>query len=352
MNKILKRLLLVIIVLAVLAVMLIPLPYYITKPGTTEKLGELVKVEGKADNKNGSFSLTTIGLQHATALTLTIAKFSKYQEIDKESEIRTEGETEAQFNVRQMYYMNSAKNNAIEAAFTKAKKPFKSEYNGIFVLSMTENSDARRFLKEGDTIHAVDGKKFKTSEEFVKYVGTKKIGEKINITYTKANESKERTDKVKMVDIDKKGRAGIGITLVDDKNVQTTPKVTVKTDKIGGPSAGFMFSLEILSDLTREDLTRGYDIAGTGTIEPDGTIGRIGGIEEKIVTAHKAGKDYFLAPDDTITKEMKKAKPGIKTNYADAVKVAKDLGTDMKIIPVKTLDQAVEVLRELPQKNK
>ena len=71
MNKILKRLLLVITVLAVLAVMLISLPYYITKPGTTEKLGELVKVEGKADNKNGSFSLTTIGLQHATALTLT-----------------------------------------------------------------------------------------------------------------------------------------------------------------------------------------------------------------------------------------------------------------------------------------
>ena len=86
----------------------------------------------------------------------------------------------------------------------------------------------------------------------------------------------------------------MGIGLVDDKELIVDPEVTVQTDEIGGPSAGFMFSLEIYNQLTKEDLTKGYKIAGTGTISPDGTVGRIGGIEQKIVAADKAGAEIFL----------------------------------------------------------
>ena len=63
--------------------------------------------------------------------------------------------------------------------------------------------------------------------------------------------------------------------------------VTVNTDEIGGPSAGFMFSLEIYNQLTEDDLTRGYNIAGTGTIAPNGKVGEIGGIHQKVIAADK-----------------------------------------------------------------
>lgn len=72
------------------------------------------------------------------------------------------------------------------------------------------------------------------------------------------------------------------------------PTVKVKTDEIGGPSAGLMFSLEIYNQLTSEDLTKGYQIAGTGTIDEKGAVGPIGGIEQKIVAADKAGAEIFL----------------------------------------------------------
>lgn len=59
------------------------------------------------------------------------------------------------------------------------------------------------------------------------------------------------------------------------------PKVKIDSHEIGGPSAGLMFTLEIYNQLVDEDLTRGHEIAGTGTINEKGEIGPIGGIQQK-----------------------------------------------------------------------
>jgi PDZ domain-containing protein len=107
-----------------------------------------------------------------------------------------------------------------------------------------------------------------------------------------------------------------------------------------------MFTLEIYSQLTGQDLTKGREIAGTGTIEKDGKIGRIGGIDKKIATASRNGAQIFLAPDDEVTPEMKKVEPGVKSNYQEALAAAKKLNTKMKIVPVKTVQDAIDYLKE------
>ena len=124
----------------------------------------------------------------------------------------------------------------------------------------------------------------------------------------------------------------------------------VNTENIGGPSAGLMFTLEILNQLLDEDLTKGYHIAGTGEMNEDGTVGRIGGIEKKVVAADEDGIEIFFAPDDEITDEMRHADPDIKSNYEAAVETAKTIGTDMEIVPVKTIDDALEYLEQLKPK--
>ena len=58
-----------------------------------------------------------------------------------------------------------------------------------------------------------------------------------------------------------------------------------------------MFSLEIYNQLTEDDLTRGYKIAGTGTIASNGEVGEIGGIHQKVIAADKAGAEIFFAPN-------------------------------------------------------
>ena len=75
--------------------------------------------------------------------------------------------------------------------------------------------------------------------------------------------------------------------------------VTVTIDpRIGGPSAGLMFSLAIYDTLTPGSLTGGGRVAGTGEIAPDGTVGAIGGIQQKIVGAREDGAELFLVPAD------------------------------------------------------
>jgi Lon-like protease len=75
--------------------------------------------------------------------------------------------------------------------------------------------------------------------------------------------------------------------------------VTVTIDpRIGGPSAGLMFSLAIYDTLTPGSMTGGGRVAGTGEIAPDGTVGAIGGIQQKIVGAREDGAQLFLVPAD------------------------------------------------------
>ena len=73
-------------------------------------------------------------------------------------------------------------------------------------------------------------------------------------------------------------------------------QVQISLDKVGGPSAGMMFSLGIIDTVTPGDLTGGKHIAGTGTISPDGTVGPIGGIGQKMRGARSSGATLFLAP--------------------------------------------------------
>ena len=66
---------------------------------------------------------------------------------------------------------------------------------------------------------------------------------------------------------------------------------------VGGPSAGLMFATGIVDKLTPADLTGGNHIAGTGTITPEGEVGPIGGIRQKLAGARSAGAELFLMPE-------------------------------------------------------
>jgi PDZ domain-containing protein len=124
----------------------------------------------------------------------------------------------------------------------------------------------------------------------------------------------------------KQGTRLVGITL---KVRYTFPfKVSINiSDAIGGPSAGLMFALSIYDKLTPGSLTGGATIAGTGEITADGTVGEIGGIQQKIVGARQDGAQLFLVPP---------------ANCADAL--TSNHGS-MRLAKAATLDDAVAAVR-------
>lgn len=343
-----KKLLAGLIVLALVVAFFVPLPYYVTRPGSADKLSPLVTVEGHPSNSEGVFRLVTIAMGQANIYSYLAAKVLPYQEIEKESDVRGENETDEEYNVRQLSLMNQSKNNAIQVAYKAAGQSVKIEYRGVYVLSVMPDAPAAKVLEAGDLITAIDGKSFESSAEFIDYLRSKKVGDKVEVSYKHQDKSEKAS--VELIDIDKKGTPGIGISLVDDQKLVTDPKISIDSEKIGGPSAGLMFTLEIYNHFGKTDWTKGHNIAGTGTIDVDGNVGRIGGIDQKIVAADRDDVEIFFAPDDTITPEMKKAQPGVVSNYEDAVKTAKAIDSKMKVVPVKTFQDALDYLKTLKEK--
>ena len=312
------------------------LPYYVTKPGMAKELEPIIEVEG-GDEAAGSFMLTTVRIGKANIYGYMMAKWSKYQEIFTEEEIKPNDESDEEYNMMQLHMMDGAKNHAVKIAYEKAGEKVETQYLGIYVLGVIDGMPAADVLKPGDQITGLDGKRFGSSQEFMKYIAEKKQGEKVSVTYKSGGEEKTAELTLKAFK-DEPDRAGLGISLEDYTQIKTERDISIDTDQIGGPSAGFMFSLEIYNQLTEGDLTAGYQIAGTGTMNEDGTIGPIGGIHQKVVAADKAGADIFFAPNEKGVKD---------SNYRVAAAAAEDIGSKMKIVPVDTFDEAVDYLSRL-----
>jgi PDZ domain-containing protein len=102
--------------------------------------------------------------------------------------------------------------------------------------------------------------------------------------------------------------------------------VTMASGDVGGPSAGLMWALGLYELLTPGDLTQGRAIAGTGTIDLEGTVGPIGGIRDKVIAAERSGADVFFVPADNMA-ELE----GLDTG-------------DLELVPVGSFDDALAEL--------
>lgn len=331
-------------VVVALAVLLssYPMDSYITRPGGAYELGPLVEVAGGDEDDEGTLSLMTISLLKATPILYAFAKFQDGYKVMPADQVRSPHESDEEYNVRQLKMMADSQVNALQVAFDIAEKPYEVKNNGVYVMTVLEGGAADGILEAGDRVISVDGNKFSTQEEFIEYLSGQEEGQRVELVYER--EEREITDAVELAPLPTDPeRIGIGIAFVENKEITTDPEVTIDSEKIGGPSAGLMFTLEILNRLLDEDITKGYDIAGTGTMESDGTVGRIGGIDQKVIAADNQDIEIFFAPDDA-------TKGATESNYELAKKTAEKIGTDMDVVPIKTIEDAMDYLEELQPK--
>lgn len=332
-----------IFLLIIIALFYIKLPYYVTYPGEAEPLDEMVTVEG-GYKEDGDFMLTTIRLGKATVIQYIIAHFNKYHMLYTENQIKRDWESDRDYDHRQLKIMENSQQMSTLVAFQLANEPIEVRNEGVIVSGTIKNMPAEKKLQVGDVIVAVDDQKIDHVNQLLDYLKNKKQGDVVQLTIERDN--KEQKVRLSIAKFPEKYAAnkdeiryGIGIVGPVTKTViETEKKVTFDTDNIGGPSAGLMFTLEIYSQLTDKDITKGYKIAGTGEIYEDGKIGAIGGVAQKVVAAHKAGADIFFAPV-------------AGNNYEDAKKAAKDIRTKMKIVPLSSVYEALDYLEKLEPKN-
>ena len=336
----LKRRWLVLIVLLI-ALNFYSLPYYFTKPGEAKVLSTVISVEG-GYKEEGAFMLTTVRMGRANLLNYIWAKFSDSRELIHENLVRRSGETDKDYHQRQLMMMGSSQDQATIVAYTAAGKETSFIDLGVIVTGTVEGMSADGKLQLGDIIHTVDNVQIKNVESLLSKLEKKGAGENVALAITRGDEDIEVMLTVdhfpEEVDPDQQ-RVGIGITSpITKRELVVNPALTVNTNQIGGPSAGLMFSLEIYNQLMENDLTKGYQIAGTGSISEDGSVGRIGGVKQKVIAADRRGVQIFFAPNENGTEG---------SNYQEALKTAEKIKSEMLIVPVDTFEEALQFLYTL-----
>lgn len=161
----------------------------------------------------------------------------------------------------------------------------------VTVAGVDEASTFHGSLREGDVITGVNGTPTTGSEEIRAQVASVRIGGDISVSIERDGEMLT----IQGQTIEVNGSPVLGIYL--SRSFSSDVDVTISAGDVGGSSAGMMFALGIYDVLTEGPLTGGNDIAGSGTITPEGVVGPISGIKQKVLGASSAGSEFFLAPE-------------------------------------------------------
>ncbi|MGY3724553.1 PDZ domain-containing protein [Granulicatella balaenopterae] len=334
-----KLKIIVITILIAIAISGIPLPYILVSPGSADNVSELMTIEDQTlnDTVDGSYRYTTV-LHQDAFLGSALFALSPHRELVPKSQMYQDYSKE-QYNLIQTAYMNNAKNAAIEVAFQAADYPYNEKTLAIYVLSVVEESNFYQQIQPEDQIVAINDTKVTSTEELLDIV--QQVPEDEAVTVTVKRHEEELSFSGTLMTNEASGEKILGVTLLPEIEIESTPKVEFDANGITGPSAGLMFSLYLYDSISPIDVAKGRNIAGTGTIEKSGAVGPIGGIDKKVVAADKAGAEIFFAPDNEKTKYDGE---DFKSNYQVAKATAEQLGTEMMIVPVKTFQDALDYL--------
>ena len=304
-----------------------PVNYYIVIGGGISDISSRVVVEDGYQSK-GSFNLSYVSELKGTTLSYLLSYvMPHWKRVNMNDYKYTEDEDYLDIEFRNTLDLQYSNSNAIYYAYQLAGKPCRLVNTKLYVIVSFD--DYRNPLEVGDEILKVNGKECSSLDDAQQEL-SKVEGNEVSVTILRDGAEQEVTCKLYEED----DRKILGVALQAVFSYDVDPKVEFQFEaNESGPSAGLITTLSIYDQLTKKDLTKKLNIAGTGTIEADGSIGEIGEVEYKLLGAVQGDADVFLVPAGD--------------NYKTCKKVAKEDNLDIKIIPVKTIEDAVEKLEEL-----
>lgn len=214
-----------------------------------------------------------------------------------------------------------------------------AEGTGTAISDVIPNTPAAEVLEPFDVITALDGTPTPTDLELRTELEGREPGDVVEVTYERDGDGDpatddwaERTGEIELVsDPEDPERTLLGVVQVftRDLTYDLPFPIRIDTEDVGGPSAGLALTLGILDVLTPGSITGGHTIAVTGTIDPTGVVGEVGGVGQKAVAANRQGAELLLVP---------KAEAGLAERFA---------ADDVEVVGVETLQDALDALADL-----
>jgi len=328
---------LVIVSVMVAALLAAPLggasPYFLITPGGTYDVGydygSRLSIPDEYRKPMGRIAFTAVYETEASWTEVLHARLQGQAEIVPAVYIRPPGTSQEQVNATNQRLIDESKPIAAAVGVRAAGFPVSVTGQGARVESVLDGMPAQGVLQVGDIIVRVDGQPVTTTDSLIQATTRHAVGDHVMLEVHRDDQDLS-LDVVTAESPSEPGRPIVGITVSTYMfDIQMPFPVDIQSDNVGGPSAGFIFALAVLDGVTDGDLTRGYYVAGTGTIAQDGTVGAVGGAAEKALAAEEAGAQIFLVPKD------------------DAAEAYRWVHT-IQIIPVATFDEAIHALCALP----
>jgi len=298
-------------------------PYIIYKSGGTINLDSRIIIDKKY-KQDGTLSMSYVTAMKGTLPFILLSYVIPDWDLKSIDKVSNGSDYEETLEIGKTY-LREGIDNAIIAAFNESDYDItitKDIYKVIY-LSESSNTD----VKIGDEILSINDKKVNNVEEIKEYINTLNENDKVILNVRNNDKDykryafiyKEKDDSLKL---------GLAFNTTYEYITEIPVEVKMKNNE-SGSSGGLMMSLAIYNALTSDDITKGLNIVGTGSINSDGTVEEIGGVKYKVLAAEKKHADIFFCPEK---------------NYKEAVNVKKKRNLDVEIVKVSSLKDAINYL--------
>jgi len=312
--------------------LVVRLPYYVMSPGSSRPTESLISVSGaQTYETGGAVDFLTVSLRQATPIEAFAAWVNPDLDLTPEEDILGK-QTPDQNRDLNLRMMSDSKDAAQYQALTRLGYTVESNGTGAVVASVVDSGPSVNALVPGDVIVRVNGQQISFSQELINVISATAPGATITLDVEPFDSTIDGARPAREVQIvlgaresdPTKGFLGVS-TFTRDLSFKYPVQISIDSGRVGGPSAGLAFTLGILDVMTPGSLTGGLKVSATGTMAIDGTVGPIGGIHQKVMASRRAGVDLMLVP-------------------ASEVDEARKYAGDLRIEPVESLIQALEVL--------
>jgi PDZ domain-containing protein len=323
MRRLLTYAPLVVALIAALAAGFVPLSYYSLGPGPAREVEPLIHVVGRQTfPSDGRLIMTTVEFRQLTAIGSLLAWINPEEAVVSRDALYPPGQTTQQEERTSISQMDQSKIDATSVVLSELEGYPKDHGSGSLIRQTVQGCSADGKLFPGDLVLRINGAPIADGKAASSAIKSIPSGKTLSFQVRPLGTSHMQRIRLVRQPCGGSKQPLVGVSMTDNFPFQ----VSISSGDVGGPSAGLMWALGLYDALTPGDLTDGRTIAGTGTIDPMGNVGPIGGIEEKVLAAHKTGASELLVPLDDMAGARAAAEPGLR------------------LVPIGTFDQAVAFL--------
>ena len=329
-----KRLIAILLIFSSLSYtgLFIDTDYYYMSPGPPYEWNISIDKATSYESEGKLYQLT-VRRDVANYLLYSWAYLSDSVDLYPKETILPKGVSPSELTEISLQNMQTSENVAIAVALSSLGYNVQSEGDGVLVVGILDNSPVKDKLLKNDLIVSLTGREnitysVNSSTQFISLLRTFSIGETVLIGIVRNNNAIQ-IETTLIEHIEYEGEPMVGFLASTPNQRFTFPiNIDIDTGSVGGPSAGLMMALNVYNKLTERDITKKNIIAGTGTIEIDGSVGPVGGVKQKVIAAKREGATLILVPT---------------SNYEDAKSFADEKTT---IVAIKTFNDALKVISE------